>query len=75
MEEKFMMLLHKPFPLAQGNACYSPDTDKTGAHKFFNVYCDFFLNVGTYFQIWPPQLKEIRRCLRHWLPAKAYRQV
>lgn len=29
MEEKFMMSLHKPLAVAQGNACYSPDTDKT----------------------------------------------
>ncbi|XP_065371355.1 hamartin [Calliphora vicina] len=29
MEEKFMMSLHKPLAVAQGNACCSPDTDKT----------------------------------------------
>lgn len=29
MEEKFMMSLHKPL-VVQGNACCSPDTDKTG---------------------------------------------
>ncbi|KAM7364588.1 tuberous sclerosis 1 protein hamartin [Cochliomyia hominivorax] len=29
MEEKFMMSLHKPLAVGQGNACCSPDTDKT----------------------------------------------
>ncbi|KAI8119547.1 hypothetical protein FF38_09325 [Lucilia cuprina] len=29
MEEKFMMSLHKPMTVTQGNACCSPDTDKT----------------------------------------------
>lgn len=47
MEEKFMMSLHKPIAVGQGNACCSPDTDKTGININCNKNCIDFIKPQT----------------------------